>query len=105
MTPPTRPSIIRKNGTLTGMTITIADCIAAAIANAGCGERKRATISEAVSVMPNCHHPMPATNTISSATRIPTTIPITVSSTRRGRASLTRPRLETVTVAASRGAA
>ena len=85
--------------------MTIAAWIAAAIANAGWSARKRATTRLTARVIPSCHQPMPATSTMSSAMRMPMIMPITVSSTRRGRASRTRPRLDTVTVAASSGVA
>ena len=102
--PPTTPSISRSIGELVGMIMTMRDWMAAAIANPGCAERKRATASVAASARPSCHHPVPAMMSSTSATRMPTIMPITVSRTRRGRASRTNPRLETVTVAASSGA-
>ena len=99
------PSTSRRNGTLAGITITIAAWMAAAIANPGWSFRNRATTRLTASVIASCHQPMPAMSTMSSATRMPTIMPITVSSTRRGRASRTSPRLDTVTVAARSGAA
>ena len=75
------------------------------IANGGYGDRNRATSSVAPIASPSCHHPGPTTTTNASATVMPTSIPSTVSSTRRGRASRTSPRLEITTVAAIIGVA
>ena len=83
--------------------MTMSDWMAAAIAKLACGEMKRATVRVRPRASASCHHPVPATISSSSLTRMPSSIPSTVSSTRRGRASRTSPRLDTVTVAASSG--
>ena len=78
--------------------------IAAAMVNPAWADSRRATVIVTASAIASCHQPDPATIAITSATRMPTSMPSTVCSTRRGRASRTRPRLETVTVAAMSGA-
>ena len=95
----------RSHGAAAGITMTMSDWIAAAIAKLGLRRQEpRDGERRAPSASASCHQPGPATSSSSSATRMPTSIPSTVSSTRRGRASRTSPRLETVTVAASSGA-
>lgn len=102
--PPITASMTRKSGASVGVTMTMSDWIVAAIVKLAWPDRNRATTSVIVSVRASCHQPVPVTASRSSATSTPSSIPNTVSSTRRGRASRTSPRLDTATVAASSGA-